>query len=115
MSKTKFSKYSIAASLLLFLCATLSSLAQNTATLSISGEVKTPLELKLTDLASFKQVSHKVKDRDGREHVFAGVALIELLEKAGVTTGAKLRVSSHLALNFSIILPARESIKKDKA
>jgi hypothetical protein len=32
-----------------------------------------------------------VKDRDGKEHVFAGVALIELLEKAGVTTGAKLR------------------------
>ena len=32
-----------------------------------------------------------MKDRDGKEHEFKGVALIELLEKAGVTTGAKLR------------------------
>ncbi|NIJ52658.1 molybdopterin-dependent oxidoreductase [Dyadobacter arcticus] len=91
MSKTKFSKQSIAASLLLLLCAAFSSFAQNTATLSISGEVTTPLELKSADLASFKQVSHKVKDRDGKEHEFSGVALIEILEKAGVTTGAKLR------------------------
>ncbi|WP_439555949.1 molybdopterin-dependent oxidoreductase, partial [Dyadobacter sp.] len=91
MFQPNFFKRSIAAGLLLILCATFSSLAQNTATLSIGGEVTTPLKLKLTDFAGFKQVSHKVKDRDGKEHVFAGVALIELLEKAGVTTGAKLR------------------------
>ncbi|NIJ52522.1 molybdopterin-dependent oxidoreductase [Dyadobacter arcticus] len=90
MYKPKISKRCIAV-LLLFFGVTFSSLAQNTATLSIGGEVTTPLELKLSDLSSFKQVSHKVKDRDGKEHVFAGVALIELLEKAGVTTGAKLR------------------------
>lgn len=91
MSNPKFSHRRIVVSFLLLLTATFSSLAQNTATLSVSGEVTTPLELKLADLASFKQVSHKVKDRDGKEHEFSGVALIEILEKAGVTTGAKLR------------------------
>jgi len=91
MSKPKFSRRSIALSFLMLFSVALSSLAQNAATLSISGEVKNPLELKLTDLASFKQVSHKVKDRDGKEHLFAGVSLIEILEKAGVTTGAQLR------------------------
>ncbi|MGX5852353.1 molybdopterin-dependent oxidoreductase [Dyadobacter jiangsuensis] len=65
--------------------------AQTAATLTVSGEVTTPLELKMQDLAAMKQVSHKVKDRDGKEHEFKGVALIEILEKAGVTTGAKLR------------------------
>lgn len=91
MSKPTFSRRSIALSFLMLFSVALSSLAQNAATLSISGEVKIPLELKLTDLASFKQVSHKVKDRDGKEHLFAGVSLIEILEKAGVTTGAQLR------------------------
>jgi len=90
MSEPKISKPIIAVLLLIF-GVTFSSLAQDTAALSISGEVTTPLELKLTDLSSFKQINHKVKDRDGKEHEFAGVALIELLEKAGVTTGAKLR------------------------
>lgn len=82
---------------LTFLCAALlcglamQTYAQNAVTLSISGEVTTPLELKIQDLSAMKQISHKVKDRDGKEHEFKGVALIEILEKAGVTTGAKLR------------------------
>ena len=91
MSEPKFFNLSIAVSFLLLLSISFSSQAQNTATLSISGEVTTPLELKLADLTSFEQVSHKVKDRDGKEHEFSGVALIEILEKAGVTTGSKLR------------------------
>ena len=91
MSRLKFWNQSIELCISLFLTVTLSSFAQNTATLSVSGEVTTPLELKVHDLASFKQISHKVKDRDGKEHEFKGVALIEILEKAGVTTGGKLR------------------------
>jgi len=67
------------------------SFSQSTGSLAISGEVGTPLDLKIQDLASFKQVSHKVKDRDNKEHEFKGVALIEILEKAGTTTGSKLR------------------------
>lgn len=91
MLKPKFAKNNIAAILFIFVCATHSSFAQNSATLSISGEVITHLEIKLADLSALKQVSHKIKDRDGKEHEFKGVALIALLEKAGVTTGAKLR------------------------
>lgn len=81
----------------LFLCAALlctlaaHTYAQTAATLTVSGEVATPLELKIQDLATMKRISHKVKERDGQEHEFKGVALIEILEKAGVATGAKLR------------------------
>jgi len=67
------------------------SFAQNTAFITVSGEVATPLTLTKEDLAGYKQLSHKVKDKDGKEHEFKGVALIEVLEKAGVTTGTKLR------------------------
>lgn len=77
--------------LVLFFCSPLFLLAQNSASVTVKGEVLTPLELKKEDLAAFKPLSHKVKDRDGKEHEFKGVALIEVLEKAGVTTGAKLR------------------------
>ena len=69
-------------------------IAQNTSTLKVAGEVTTPLELRKEDFASYKKVSHKVKDRDGKEHEFSGVALIEILEKAGVTTGSKLRAEN---------------------
>lgn len=86
---TLFTKFLLCAAALLALA--MHTHAQTAATLTVSGEVTTPLELKAQDLAAMKQVSHKVKDRDGKEHEFKGVALIEILEKAGVTTGAKLR------------------------
>ncbi|MBA4851330.1 molybdopterin-dependent oxidoreductase [Emticicia sp. BO119] len=77
--------------LILFLSISLLSHAQNTATLSISGEVLTPLELKKEDLASYKQQTYKTKGKEGKEHEYKGVALVEVLEKAGVTLGGKLR------------------------
>jgi DMSO/TMAO reductase YedYZ molybdopterin-dependent catalytic subunit len=86
MLKSLYSRLAIPA--LLSALLTTGSLAQ---TLTISGEVTTPLTLKREDLAIYKPVIQKVKDRDGKEHGFKGVALIEILEKAGVTTGAKLR------------------------
>ena len=67
------------------------NLAQSVDSFTVTGEVVTPLTLKKENLAGYKQVTHKVKDRDGKEHEFKGVALIELLEKAGATTGPKLR------------------------
>ena len=88
-SKNRHAVISIAIAITSF-CA-LSAIAQNTSNIKVTGEVITPLELKKEDLASYKKVSHKVKDRDGKEHEFSGVALIEILEKAGVTTGTKLR------------------------
>jgi len=67
------------------------SSAQNADSFTITGEVTTALDLKKSDLSGYKQISHKVKDRDNKEHEFKGVALFELLEKAGVSTGSKLR------------------------
>jgi DMSO/TMAO reductase YedYZ molybdopterin-dependent catalytic subunit len=67
------------------------SLAQSAGSVSISGEVLTPLTLKKEDLADHKSLSHKTKDKDGKEHEYKGVALVEVLEKAGVTLGPKLR------------------------
>ena len=67
------------------------SSAQNADSFTFTGEVITALDLKKSDLSGYKQISHKVKDRDNKEHEFKGVALFELLEKAGVTTGSKLR------------------------
>ena len=91
MSPSKFRRLTSVWVLMLSLGLSVCGVAQNTASVTITGEVATPLDLKLQDLSAFKQVSQKVKDRDGKEHEFKGVALIELLEKAGVTTGSKLR------------------------
>lgn len=75
----------------LFLCAPLSNFAQNTTSISVSGEVLTPLTLTRDDLSNYKAVTHKAKDHDGKEHEYKGVALVEVLEKAGVALGGKLR------------------------
>ena len=91
MSLTKISFRKTVCILSLVLSISAYSMAQNTVSLSVTGEVITPLELKIQDLTSYKQVSQTVKDRDGKQHEFKGVALIDLLQKAGVTTGAKLR------------------------
>lgn len=91
MSPFKFRPLTSLWILMLSLGLSVCGFAQNTASVAITGEVATPLDLTLQDLSTFKQVSQKVKDRDGKEHEFKGVALIELLEKAGATTGSKLR------------------------
>jgi DMSO/TMAO reductase YedYZ molybdopterin-dependent catalytic subunit len=65
--------------------------AQTTATIKVEGEVQTPLILSVKDLTTFKSTPIKAKDRDGKEHSYTGVALHEVLQKAGVTLGAQLR------------------------
>ena len=61
------------------------------ASIKVTGEVITPLELKLTDLQQFSQTEVKRKDRDGADHVYSGVILSTILQKAGVTLGKDLR------------------------
>ncbi|MFN3380985.1 MAG: molybdopterin-dependent oxidoreductase [Runella zeae] len=60
-------------------------------TLSIIGEVKTPLTLSINDLKAMPQTQLKAKDRDGKEHEYGGVRLVDLFQKAGVTLGGELR------------------------
>eukprot|EP01035_Chromulina_nebulosa_P063624 gene63624-87025_t len=38
-----------------------------------------------------KRTTASLKDRDGTDHPYAGVAIQEILELAGVTTGKQLR------------------------
>jgi DMSO/TMAO reductase YedYZ molybdopterin-dependent catalytic subunit len=59
--------------------------------LSVEGEVIRPLRLTVDDLMKFKPSEVKGKDKDGNEHAFTGVRLVDVLDSAGVTLGSKLR------------------------
>lgn len=61
------------------------------ASVKVTGEVTSPLELKLADLQQFKQVEVTRKDRDGKDQIYSGTILSEILQKAGVTLGKDLR------------------------
>lgn len=60
-------------------------------TLTISGEVTRPLTLQAADLQAMPRSEVTGKDRDGKEHRYAGVPLVDLLRAAGVTLGGDLR------------------------
>lgn len=60
-------------------------------TVSIEGEVRTPLKLSLQDLKMFAQAGTNASDKDGSEHVYKGVRLFDILDSAGVTFGKQLR------------------------
>lgn len=57
----------------------------------VTGEVSTPLDLKLADLGQYPQTAVIRKDKDGKEHTYSGVMLSAILQKAGVTLGKELR------------------------
>lgn len=59
--------------------------------LTISGEVTKPLTLQAADFKAIPHVEVVAKDKDGKNHTYAGVPLAELLKQAGTTTGAELR------------------------
>ena len=61
------------------------------ASVKITGEVTTALDLKLTDLQQFTQTAVMRKDKDGKNHTYSGVVLSIILQKAGVTSGKDLR------------------------
>jgi len=60
-------------------------------TIHVEGEVTKKLELTKADLAKMKRTSATLKDKDGKEHIYSGVAVAEILHQAGVTTGPQLR------------------------
>ena len=57
----------------------------------VEGEVATPLGLTATELAQLPRQSVTAKAHDGKESRYEGVALIEILKKAGLPTGTDLR------------------------
>ena len=68
--------------------------AQNTineATIKVSGEVTTAIDLKLEDFQKLPQTDVTRKDKDGKDHVYTGVLVSTILNIAGVTMGKDLR------------------------
>jgi DMSO/TMAO reductase YedYZ molybdopterin-dependent catalytic subunit len=61
------------------------------AQLRINGAVERPLTFHAPDLATLPRQTLRVRDHNGRESVFEGVALVELLQRAGVPLGKELR------------------------
>lgn len=59
--------------------------------LTLSGEVAKPLTLQAADLKAMPRTGVTNTDRDGKEHRYSGVALIDLLKQAGATTGGDLK------------------------
>ncbi len=65
--------------------------AQLPATIKVTGEVTMPLTLTASDLATMPQTRDSAKDKQGVMHHYSGVAVVDILNKAGVTTGNQLR------------------------
>jgi hypothetical protein len=67
--------------------------AQGTAasTLSIAGDVRTPLSITAAEFKAMPRTSVDVKDEDGRTVKYEGVLVGELLKRAGATLGGDMR------------------------
>jgi len=57
----------------------------------VSGEVTTPLTLTAADISAMPRTNASAKDKHGELHSFSGVAIADILNKAGVTTGRQLK------------------------
>ena len=55
--------------------------------LTVGGEITHPQSLTRADLEKFARQTVKAKTRDGKEHTYEGVAVGDLLQKAGVQFG----------------------------
>ena len=59
--------------------------------LVVTGDVPTPLTLTATEWAAMPRVSVDVPNADGGKDSYEGVALQEILKKAGITFGREMR------------------------
>src|SRR5215831_727153 len=59
--------------------------------LTVGGEVRTPVKLTRGDFDKFTRHTVRAKDHDGKDYNYEGVALIDILQKAGVKFGEALR------------------------
>ncbi len=60
-------------------------------TVQITGEVTNPYTLTMADFKQMPKTQVTRKDKDNKEHVYYGVLLSSILQKAGVTSGKDLR------------------------
>jgi DMSO/TMAO reductase YedYZ molybdopterin-dependent catalytic subunit len=68
--------------------------SEKQASVKVSGEVTTPLDLKLNDMQQFTQIEVIHKEKDNKDHTYSGVVLSAILQKAGVTLGKDLRAKT---------------------
>lgn len=61
------------------------------AVLSVQGDVASPVSLTADDLAKMPRETASVPAPDGSKIVYEGVSLFQVLQKAGVPSGSKLR------------------------
>jgi DMSO/TMAO reductase YedYZ molybdopterin-dependent catalytic subunit len=59
--------------------------------LTISGEVERPQKLTGSDIAALPRLTVRAKNHSGEEAAFEGVALLEILKKAGMKFGESTR------------------------
>lgn len=59
--------------------------------IKVSGEVSKPITLTKEDLGKMERTTAILKDRDGKDVPYTGVAVQKILELAGVTMGKQLR------------------------
>jgi hypothetical protein len=81
-------------SALLITCWAIAAHAQNTSPevlLTVGGEVPMPLKLTRADLDKFTRHTVRAKDHDGKDYNYEGVAIIDILQKAGLKFGDALR------------------------
>lgn len=78
------------------------------ATLSVTGEVKTPLKLTMTELKAMPTAKVTTKDHDGTAAVYEGVPLHAILNRAGVPEGENLRGE---ALQLVVLVKAADGYK----
>ena len=62
-----------------------------TGTLAVTGDVATPLTLKAEDLMNMPRETVSVPEQDGTKIEYEGVALREILKRAGAPLGNQLR------------------------
>jgi DMSO/TMAO reductase YedYZ molybdopterin-dependent catalytic subunit len=56
----------------------------------VTGEVTKTLKLYEADIAKMNKVSVSLTDKDGKDHSYTGVPVLDILNNAGVTTGKQL-------------------------
>jgi DMSO/TMAO reductase YedYZ molybdopterin-dependent catalytic subunit len=59
--------------------------------IKVTGEVTKSLTLYEADIAKMNKVAVTLTDRDGKDHSYKGVPVLDILNSAGVTTGKQLR------------------------
>jgi DMSO/TMAO reductase YedYZ molybdopterin-dependent catalytic subunit len=91
MKTTHRTTFAIALPILFSACLSFAQTTAATNTLVISGDIPSPVTLKVEDIAAMPHESATVTEEDGSKVVYEGVPLRDILTKAGAPLGKQLR------------------------